>query len=70
MKTKILSAVLSQTLTSFKVLFKRQKGCPTNLELANYIGMSNEATRLNLMKLVKGKYIKINKKLKNRKFFI
>lgn len=70
MKNIKLTTTQQIILKGFKKLFKKNKECPTNFELEIECGIHNETCRKIMLFLSKNKFIKINKKLKSRKFYL
>lgn len=67
---KSLTKSQEKVLTAFNALFGKKGVCPSNDKLAAKIRMSAESVRRILWKLVALKLLKVNKKLKNRKFYL
>jgi len=63
---KILTSSQAKVLKAFS----KFKKCPSTLDLSKKVGYSDEYTRKIMWALVGKKLVKVNKKLKSKKFYI
>ena len=70
MKQIKLSDSQVKIINAFTKMYNKKNVCPTMLQLSLSVKMSPEHVRTIMLKLVDFKLVKINKKLKNRKFSI
>ncbi len=65
-----LTKVEERILNGFKSLFNRKHICPSNRTLGKKVKISEETVRVNLWKLVRAGYLKVNHKLIRHKFYL